>query len=214
MRVGDLCRFGERFGYVQDIGLRSTRIRTLERTVATIPNAVFASQEIVNYTRRDRFLLWTTFGVRYESTEDQLRVVLTRLRELVVSHQRVLETDSRVRFSHFGAYSLDVEFFAYTNAGGWLEYLAIREDVLLRVMKILEDAGVSIAFPAQTTYLGRDTTPDPAAREAATAEVQRWLEAGRLPFPDLVEEEVERLRGRVEHPLVVPHPARGEVEKG
>ncbi len=76
VRVGDLCRFGERFGWVQDIGLRSTRIRTLERSVATIPNSVFASQEILNFTRRDRFLLWTTFGVRYETTEDQLRLVL------------------------------------------------------------------------------------------------------------------------------------------
>lgn len=210
--VGDLCRFGERFGYVQEIGLRSTRIRTLERTVATIPNAVFASQEIVNYTRRDQFLLWTTFGVRYETTEDQLRLVLTRLRELVARHQRILEQDSRVRLRSFGAYSLDIEFYAYTNAAGWLEYLAIREDMLLHVMQILEDARVSIAFPSQTTYLGRDHPPDPAAGEAATAEVQRWLEAGRFPFPDLAQEEMERLHGTLEYPPMAP--PSGAAEPG
>jgi MscS family membrane protein len=209
VRVGDLCRFGERFGHVEDIGLRSTRIRTLERTVATIPNAVFASQEIVNYTRRDRFLLWTTLGLRYETTGDQLRVVLTRLRELLASHPRALdEHNARVRFKGFGAYSLDVEVFVYVNAGGWLEFLAIREDVLLHVMRIIEEAGTQIAFPSQTTYLGRDVSADPAAREVAAQEVRRWEEEGCFPFPDPPEAEQDRLRGTLEYPprSAVPRP--------
>jgi MscS family membrane protein len=204
VRPGDFCRFGDDLGVVEEIGLRSTRLRTRDRTVATIPNAVFASQEILNYSRRDRFVVSATLGVRYETTEDQLRVVLSRLRELVARHQRLLEEKSRVRFVRFGASSLDIELFAHCNAGSWSEFQAIREDVLLNVMRILEETGVSIAFPSQTTYLGRDTPPDPAAREAATAEMRQRISEGRWPFPDLDPGESDRLHGTLEYPPRAP----------
>jgi MscS family membrane protein len=214
VRPGDFCRFGDDLGVVEEIGLRSTRVRTLERTVATIPNAVFASQEILNYSRRDRFLISATFGVRYETTENQLRLVLSRLRELVARHQRLLEEKSRVRFVRFGEFSLDIELFVHCNAGGWREFQAIREDVLLNLMRILEEAGVSIAFPSQTTYLGRDTPPDPAAREAATAEIRRRIDEGRWPFPDLDPGEADRLHGTLEYPPRPAAPDEDDPEPG
>jgi MscS family membrane protein len=201
VRIGELCRLGDRLGWVQDIGLRSTSIRTLDRTVLTIPNGVLASREIVNYSRRDRFLIWTTLSLRYETTGDQLRVVLTRLRELLASHPRALdELDSRVRFQGFGEYSLDIEVFVYVNAPGWLEFTAIREDLLFHMMRIIEDSGTRIAFPSQTTYLGRDHSPNPGASDLAAREVRRWEDEGRFPFPGPSEEELDRRRGTLEYP--------------
>jgi len=96
------------------------------------------------------------------------------------------------------------------NASGWLEFLAIREDILLHVMRIIEEAGIQIAFPSLTTYLGRDALVDPATKEVAAQEVRRWEEEGRFPFPDPPEAEQDRLRGTLEYPpkSAAPRPGR------
>lgn len=76
LSVGDFCRFGDKMGTVDEIGLRSTRLRTLDRTVISVPNSQFPDMQLENYARRDRFLFTTTLGLRYETTPDQLRYVL------------------------------------------------------------------------------------------------------------------------------------------
>ncbi len=101
VRVGDLCRYGEdspnviRLGTVEEIGLRSTLIRGIDRTITTIPNAEFSNMPIVNLTRRDRMLFRTTIGLRYETTPDQLRFVVAQLREMLLAHPRIAEDPAR-----------------------------------------------------------------------------------------------------------------------
>jgi MscS family membrane protein len=150
VRVGELCKYGDALGTVEGIGVRSTRLRGADRTLTTIPNAAFAKMPIVNYTRRDQMLVQTNIGLRYETTPQQLRYMLVKLRELLLGHPRVDPAQTRVRFVGFGDSSLNIEVFAYVTTSDWAEFLGIREDILLRVMEIVEQAGASIAIPSQT----------------------------------------------------------------
>ena len=184
VRVGELCRFGDTLGTVEAIGLRSVRVRGRDRTVITIPNADFSQLELTNLSRRDSMLLQTTLQLRYETTPDQLRLVLVRLRELLIQHPRVLPDPARVRFVGYGSSSLDVEVFAYVATRDRNEFFAIQEDVILRIKDIVEDAGCGFAFPSQTLYLTQSEDPDPELAKVAEAEVASWRDENRLPFPD------------------------------
>jgi MscS family membrane protein len=200
VRVGDVCRYGDALGTVEAIGIRSTRIRGVDRTLTTIPNAVLAKMPIVNLTRRDRMLIQAVIGLRYETTPEQLRYVLVRIRELLLGHPPVHPDPARVRFVGFGSSSLDVEVFAYVMTSEWAEFLGVREDILLRIMDIVEQAGTAIAFPSQTLYLSRDHGPDEAKAEAAEARVRAWRDEGTLPFPSFSAEQAGRIRGSVPWP--------------
>jgi MscS family membrane protein len=195
VRVGDFCRFGDRVGTVEDVGLRSTKVRTLDRTVVSVPNSEFAKLQLENYTRRDLIKLRAQLGLRYETTPDQLRYVLLELRKLLITHPRVsLEPFWRVRFVGFGAYSLDVELWAYAKTTDYGEFLGIQEDILLRVMEIVERSGTGFAFPSQTTYLGRDGGLDERAAKAAAKQLHEQWGNRDWPFPDFDDEEIARLR--------------------
>ena len=118
VRVGDFCRYGDEIGTVEQIGLRSTRIRSLERTIVTVPNAEFSQMKLDNFAARDIRLLKTILQLRYETTPDQLRYVLAELRKLLLGHPKVTPAPARVRFVGYGAYSLDLEIFAYLQLPG------------------------------------------------------------------------------------------------
>jgi MscS family membrane protein len=182
--VGDFCRFGNTSGTVEHIGLRSTRLRTLDRTVISVPNAQFLDMQLENYARRDRRLFQTVLQLRYETTPDQMRYVLAQLRQLLIAHPMVLPDPLRVRFSEFGAHSLDIEVFAYITTANVDEFMAAREDVLLRIMNVVAEAGAQFAFPSVVEYRAEDTPPDRERTAQAEAAVAAWREGENLPFPD------------------------------
>lgn len=202
VRVGDFCRYGKEaaLGTIEEIGLRSTRIRGIDRTITTVPNAEFSNMHIINLTRRDRMLFRTILGLRYETTPDQLRLVLVRIREMLVAHPRVTMAPSRVRAVGFGEYSLDLEIFAYVKTADWDDFLAVQEDLVLRLLDIVADAGAAFAFPSRTLYHGRDVGTDDDRREAAEDQVRNWVAAHELPFPDLSAEHRKRLRDTLDYP--------------
>jgi MscS family membrane protein len=183
VQEGDFCRFGDQQGTVERIGLWSTRLRTPERSVLTVPNAQFLTLRVENLQERDRILFNTTLRLRYETTPDQLRWVLVRIRSLIDSHPRLDPDTSRVRFSGFGPSSLDVEFFVYVRTRDVNDYLAVREDLCLRVMDIVSAGGTAFAMPAQTNYSAAAGI-DAERAGAAAAEVQRWRNEGKLPLPE------------------------------
>jgi MscS family membrane protein len=180
VQIGDFCKYGDQAGTVEAIGIRSARIRGVDRTLTTIPNAVLAKMPIVNITLRDRILIQTVIGLRYETSPEQLRSVLAKLREMLLGHPRVHPDPARARFIGFGASSLDIEVFAYVTTRDWAEFLGIREDILLRVMDIIEQAGTALAFPSQTLYLGRDRGNDSIKAKDAEASVQEWRDKRSL----------------------------------
>jgi MscS family membrane protein len=184
VRVGEFCSFGDKLGTVEEIGLRSTRIRGLDRTVITVPNADFAQMQIVNFTRRDMNLYQCSLGLRYETAPGQLRYVAAKIRKLLIRHSKVLPDPARVRFSEFGASALVLEVFAFVRCADWNEFLAVKEDLNLRIAEIVRDSGTAFAFPSRTVYFGRDPGVDVARGEQNEAEVRRWRAENRLPFPD------------------------------
>ena len=184
VRPGEFCRFGDQIGTVEEIGLRSTRVRTLGRTIITVPNAEFSTLQIENFAERDRILLNFTLGLRYETTPDQLRHVLVTLRELLYAHPRVDRDPLRVRFTGFGDFSLDLEVYAYVNTRDWNEFLAIREDLFLRALDAVAESGAGFAFPSHTTYLAQDDGVDTERTAAAEAQVAEWRRQGELMFPE------------------------------
>jgi len=165
VRVGDFCRFGEEVGTVEEIGLRSTRVRTLGRSMMTIPNAEFSRLRLDNFTRRDRNLFRASVALHYETTPEQLREVLARLRELLLAHPRVLEEPARARLADFGSHAFEIEIFAYVDAPAWNEYLEIREELLLRITDAVEAAGTRLGVRVQTTYVASDPAVETKAAD-------------------------------------------------
>jgi MscS family membrane protein len=200
VRIGQFCRVGTMTGTVEDIGLRSTRIRTLNRTVISIPNADMAIQSIENFTARDNFLFNHTVTLRYETTADQLRFVLAGARTLLYQHPKVDGGTARVRLVKFAASGLDVELFAYVTATAIEEFLAIQEDLLLRLMDTIGAGGTALAFPSQTAYFTRDAGIDGEKAAEAGRAVQAWRERGELPFPDESPERKKALQGGIDYP--------------
>jgi len=208
LKVGDFCRYGDDMGIIEEIGLRSTRVRGIDRTITTIPNAELSRTRIVNYSRRDRMLFKTMLDLRYETTPEQLRFLLTRLRELLLAHPRVLEDPARARFVGCGDFALQVEIFAYVATDDFAEFLTIQEDLLLRIMDVVREAGTGFALPSQTSYLARDAGVDAERTAAAEQAVEAWRNTGRLPFPDLADEHRKTVRDTLDFP------PRGSVASG
>jgi len=193
VKVGDFCRVGEHMGTVEDVGLRATRLRTLDRTLLSIPNSEFASARIENFTARDKIRFAHILSFGYDTSPDQMRYVLTRMREILSAHPKVDPIPCRVRFMRYGAFSLDVELFAFVKTTDFNEYLAVQEDLFLHIYDAVQESGASFAFPSQTLYLGRDPGRDPERTQAAEEHVRAWREAQQLPFPDVAPARITEL---------------------
>jgi MscS family membrane protein len=208
-RVGDVCRFGDRTGTVEDIGLRSIRIRTEDRTLLAIPNGTVATINLENFSRRDKILFKTNLGLRPESKADHVRFVLLEIRKLLYSHPRVETKTVRVRLTDIAGSSLNVEVLSYVLTQDFNEFAAVREDLLLKMLDIVEDAGGSLALPAQTLYLSRDGGLDKGKTENAVNTIAELRDKKQLPFPDHQQEDISALKGSIEYP-----PAESAVRKG
>lgn len=199
-RVGDVCRFGDRTGVVEDIGLRSTRIRTDERTLVAIPNGTVATINLENFSRRDKILFKTNLGLRVDSKPDHVRFVLAEIRKLLYGHPKVETGSVRVRLTDVAGSSLSVEVFAYILTREYNEYAAVKEDLLLRIMDVLEDAGGTLALPSQTLYLSRDAGVEKQKAENAARKIAELRDGKQLPFPDFHQDEISSFKGSIEYP--------------
>jgi len=208
IRVGDFCRAGDFLGTVLSVGLRSTRLRTLARTIVSIPNGQLALMNLENFTMRDKIWFNHTLDLRYETTAEQLRYILAAIREMLYSHPKVESPSARVRFIGFGDSSIKLEIFAYVLETDYAAFLPIQEDLLLRIMDIVEEGGSGFAFPSQTTYLASDAGLDAGKTKEAILKVRQWREQGELPFPDFPPETIAKMNNQLEYPP--PDSARGK----
>ena len=141
LRVVTRFRSFRCFGTVEDIGIRSTRIRTLDRTVVSVPNGQIAAMSLENFTVRDRILFHHTVALGRQAKADQLRSVLARIRGMLASHPALDSASARTRFIRVTGYSLDLEIFVYVLETDYPLFLAIQEELLLGVMDIIETSG-------------------------------------------------------------------------
>ena len=199
-RVGDVCRFGDRTGVVEDIGLRSTRIRTDERTLLAIPNGTVATINLENLSRRDKILFKTSLNLRSETKADHLRFILSEVRRLLYSHPKVESNTVRVRLIDVAGGAPTVEVVAYVLTQDFNEFAAVREDVLLRIMDIVDNSGSGLALPAQTLYLGRDSGLAKDKAETAVQKIAELRDDKKLPFADFHKEEISSFKGSIDYP--------------
>lgn len=140
-------------GTVEEIGIRSTRIRTVEKTLVTLPNKEIMDSNINNFSRRPMRRTSTTVGVTYDTTPEKMRELLAGLRSLLEDDDMVDSETIFVNFAGFGNSSLDVEMRYFINSADYRTWLDNRERINLRIMDIVYDLGLDFAFPSTTVYL-------------------------------------------------------------
>jgi MscS family membrane protein len=159
-RIGDTVQVDGVVGVVETVGLRSTRVRTLDRTLVTIPNGRLADMRIESYTARDRWRIVTSLGLRYGTTAAQVRQVVAGIEAALRDHPAASADAPLVRLAEFKDSSLSIEVQGWMQAENQLEYGRIRGELYLRFMEIVEAAGTGLAFPTQTIHL-ESTPPAP-----------------------------------------------------
>src|SRR5258707_1902618 len=145
--VGDVCCFGDRTGTVMHIGLRSTRLRTAERTIISVPNGQFSSMELENISGRDKIWFHPTLNLRRDTSSDQLLNVLSSFAKILADHPKVETGKLPVRFIGVGPYSLDVEEVGYVNTSDYDEFCPLRQELLFKMLQALANAGTDLAVP-------------------------------------------------------------------
>lgn len=196
-RVGDYIIYGSSSGVVESIGPRSSRIRGLDGTMTTVPNVDLATMQITNFSNRNRCFFHHRVGLRYETSRGQFEWLLPELRRRIGAHPLVEEEGDfpRVRIVGFAASSIDVDVRAYVVTTNFAQFLEVQEQLILEIMKAVEEAGTGFAFPSQTTYLARDSGLDPervrqveareragtATRETIARELEESPEAEESP---------------------------------
>jgi MscS family membrane protein len=178
--VGDACRIGDQRGTVEDIGLRSTKLRTDDRTLVSIPNGTVATAVLENYRLRDKILCKQIVRLRYDLSPDHLRYALEQVREGIVQNTRIESSTARVRFSRFSEYAVEVEIYVYVLERNYNEFLGIQEEMMLQVLETLRRTGATIALPSQTTMVAQDAWVDPAKQKEAEAAIENARRPGVL----------------------------------
>jgi MscS family membrane protein len=155
-QVGDWIKVPGAEGTVEDVGFRSTRIRTFAKTLVSIPNSKLAGDTIENMDARPVRRVKMTIGITYETKADQMEKAVESIREILRSHAGVDQGYWLVYFTDFGTSSLDIFVYYFSKSKVWAEYLEVRQDVNLLIMKKIEELGLEIAFPTQTVYLKKE----------------------------------------------------------
>ena len=152
--VGDWIRSPDRSieGTVEDIGLRVTRIRTFDQRPLYVPNSTFSSVSLENPSRMTNRRIYETIGVRYEDASRVAKIV-SDVQTMLTAHEDIAQDRTMiVNFNHMGPSSLDFFVYAFTKTTNWVEYHAIKENVLLQILEIVESNGAEIAFPTHTIH--------------------------------------------------------------
>ena len=150
--VGDVCKFGDHCGTITHIGLRSTRIRTADRTIISVPNGQFSSMALENISGRDKIWFHPTLNLRRNTTSDQLLQVLAALRQILAEYPMVEAGKIPVRFVGVGTYSLDVDVGVYVKTSDYDEFLALQQELLIKMLQAIEQAGTALAVPVQESF--------------------------------------------------------------
>jgi MscS family membrane protein len=178
LQIGDACRIGDQRGTVEDIGLRSTKLRTEERTVVTIPNGTVAAAVLENFRQRDKILFRQMVRLRYDLSSDHLRYVLDEIRALLRQNSHVEDATSRVRLLRLADWAVEVEVYAYILVRDFSEFLALQEEIILSIVETIEKTGAAIALPSQATLVTQDSWVDPIKAKAVRSRSGKGNDAG------------------------------------
>jgi MscS family membrane protein len=183
VQIGDFCRIGDQLGTVEDIGLRSLKLRTLDQNLLVVPNGVLAQMQFANMQNRPKLLISQNFSLRIETQIEQLRYVLDRIQTMLNEHPGIESGTSRVRLVDFAGAAYDIELFAYGKTGNWLDFTAIRQDVMLKIAEIVQGAGARFAAPTRLTYLSSEAGVDTEKANGIVRYVTQLRASDSFRFP-------------------------------
>lgn len=201
LAIGDKCRVGDRVGTVEDITLRSIRLRTPEQTLVSIPAGVLSQSNIENFASRSKIPVHTTLELRCGTTTEQLKSILYTIRRLLAENPRFEAATARVQLAAYGPNSIQLELFAYVRTRDEAEFRVAREDLLLHIGEVVDNSGSGFAMPAQLFYIRPQGKAQP--ERGSLSEIQGT--GGKA-------QEVSRSPGRtseVPRPLLSSLPAAG-----
>lgn len=151
--IGDWIESSSVEGTVEDINFRSTKVRTFADAVVTVPNATLANQPVTNWTRMGRRRIRFNLGLTYTTPREKIKACVDKIKNMLENHKDVHPQTIFVRFDSFNDSSLDIFIYFFTKTTSWGDYLEAKEDVNFKILEILEEEGVSVAFPSRSVYL-------------------------------------------------------------
>jgi MscS family membrane protein len=151
--IGDWILTPSVEGTVEDINFRSTKVRTFSQALVTVPNSTLANEPITNWSRMGKRRINFHLGLNYQTTKEQIERVSKRIDQLLRTHEEIHPDSIMVAFDHYNESSLDILIYFFTHTTVWSEHLRIKHDINLKIMGILEEEGVEVAFPSRTIYV-------------------------------------------------------------
>jgi MscS family membrane protein len=156
LAVGDFCKIADRSGVIEDITLRSIRVRTTEQTLLSIPAGVLAQAGVENFATRNKILIDTILRLRYGTSSDQVHAVLDGVRQRLAEHPDIEQETSRFRLMAYGPEAIELQLFAYVLTADFGKFLTERERLLLDAAAVVEAAGSEFAGPTQFVHVGAE----------------------------------------------------------
>jgi MscS family membrane protein len=154
IRIGEWIKVGGVEGVVEDVGMRTTKIRSFQKSLITVPNSIVANSPIENFSRRGIRRIKMHVGLTYATTSEQLIQIIKEIKLMLQEHQGISQSDSlMVNFNSFGDSSLNIFIYTFTHTSNWATYLDIREEIHLKIIEIVEKNGSGFAFPSQSIYV-------------------------------------------------------------
>jgi MscS family membrane protein len=187
IQVGDFCKIGDRVGTVADIGLRSLKLRTLDQNLLVVPNGVLAQMQFENMKNRPKLLLQQTFALRIETQVEQLRFVLDGVEKMLNEDPAVESGSSRLRVTNFAGAAFELELFAFVKTGDFGKFTGIRQEIILKIVGIVEAAGTRFAAPTRLTYQAKDPGFDTDKTSEIVGQGTDLRVDSAFPFPGKVQ---------------------------
>jgi len=154
VRIGEWIKVGEHEGVVEAVGMRTTKIRSFEKSLITVPNQLIANTPIENYSRRGIRRIKMRIGLTYDTSSSQINTIVEEIKSMLQTHENISSKDTLlVNFESFGDSALNIFIYTFTSTANWAKYLDAREDIHLKIMKIVEDNHSGFAFPSQSIYV-------------------------------------------------------------
>jgi MscS family membrane protein len=199
IRPGDLCRFGDITGIVEEIGLRSVTLRSLDRTLVSIPNSKFAAEQIENISVRDRIRFFKRLQLQMPTSE-QLRVILGELREMLAAHPRIQQDTVSVRLENIEAANAVLRLDSGIVTQDFQDYLAVAEDLNLRIIEIVHANGAIFSGPGQVLQLREFHQASDELMAEVRSKLDTWRDNKQFPFPDVSDDRKAEIEASLTYP--------------
>jgi MscS family membrane protein len=152
-KVGDWVETPVVEGYIEEIGIRSTKVRTFAQALVSVPNATMANTPITNWSRMGKRRIKTRIGLTYSTTAEQMQAIVDEIQEMLKNHPDIHQETILVNFDEFESSALSIFLYCFTKTVLWSEYLHVRQDVNFKIMRIVAKHQAAFAFPSQSLYV-------------------------------------------------------------